>query len=260
MARHPDRARSDTSPKPEFRPARNPPQRLRLIHRRYTHSEYPYYNGAGRADAPNRSPPRARFMLIAIEGCLGSGKSTVAVGLSALRGSAPLLEDFESNPFLRAFYADPTSNATETEFAFLLLHFHQLKNHFETVSRSEVVADFHLGKDLIYADLNLQDSRAKRMFDEMYDFFLEKTPRPSLMIFLSTPTDLLLKRIRARRRDFELEADPEYYAAVNSAYELFFEQYTGNKLRIPMDEWDFVQDATLFGRLSLLVDRSLEIK
>lgn len=199
-------------------------------------------------------------MFIAIEGCLGSGKSTVAVGLAALRGSAPLLEDFESNPFLRAFYADPTSNATETEFAFLLLHFHQLKSHFETVSGSEVIADFHLGKDLIYADLNLQDVRAKRLFGEMYDFCLEKTPHPSLMIFLSTPTDLVLKRIRHRRRDFEVETDPEYYAAVNSAYELFFERYAGNKLRIPMDEWDFVQEASLFGRLSLLVDQALEIK
>src|ERR1035437_4700187 len=101
-------------------------------------------------------------MLIAIEGCVGAGKSTVVKGLAAFRSSKLLLEDFESNPFLRAFYEDPVGNAVETEFAFLFLHFHQLKGQVEAASRSEVIADFHLGKDLLYADLNLKDMRAKR--------------------------------------------------------------------------------------------------
>ena len=98
-------------------------------------------------------------MLIVIEGCVGAGKSTVAQGLAACRTSKLLLEDFERNPFLRAFYENPVENATETEFAFLLLHFHQLKNQAEAASGSEVVTDFHLGKDLLYADLNLKDNR-----------------------------------------------------------------------------------------------------
>src|SRR3954463_11266017 len=124
-------------------------------------------------------------MLIVVEGCVGAGKSTVAEGLAAFRRSALLLEDFESNPFLRAFYDDPVGNATETEFAFLLLHFHQLKSQAGNALRSEVVADFHLGKDLLYADLNLKDTRLKRLFAELYDVCMENTPRPALMIFLS---------------------------------------------------------------------------
>src|SRR5207244_1516825 len=95
--------------------------------------------------------------LIVIEGCVGSGKSTVAKGLAACRSSQLLLEDFETIPFLRAFYEDPVGNATETEFAFLLLHFHQLKSQADVALRSEVITDFHLGKDLLYADLNLKD-------------------------------------------------------------------------------------------------------
>jgi deoxyadenosine/deoxycytidine kinase len=83
-------------------------------------------------------------MLIVIEGCVGAGKSTVARGLAVHRSSKLLLENFEINPFLRAFYEDPAGNATETEFAFLLLHFHQLKSQADTVSESEIIADFHL--------------------------------------------------------------------------------------------------------------------
>jgi len=199
-------------------------------------------------------------MLIVIEGCVGAGKSTVAQGLAACRTSKLLLEDFERNPFLRAFYENPVENATETEFAFLLLHFHQLKNQAEAASGSEVVTDFHLGKDLLYADLNLKDNRLKRLFTELYDVCVEKTPRPALMIFLSATTDLLVERIRARRRDFELEIDPAYYGLVNAAYEEYFTRYPGKKLRIPMDEWDFVKAPELYKRLASLVDGELKSK
>lgn len=199
-------------------------------------------------------------MLIVVEGCVGAGKSTVAKGLAAFRESTLLLEDFESNPFLRAFYDDPVGNATETEFAFLLLHFHQLKNQAGTASKSEVVADFHLGKDILYADLNLKDNCLNRLFKELYDLCIEKTPRPGLMIFLSATTDLLVQRIRARKRDYELEIDPAYYGLVNAAYEEYFTRYPRKKLRIPMDEWDFVKNPELYKQLASLVDGELNSK
>lgn len=197
-------------------------------------------------------------MYIAIEGCLGAGKSTVAKGLADYRGSKLLLEDFESNPFLRAFYEDPIANATETEFAFLLLHFHQLKNQVDSAQRSEVIADFHLGKDLLYADLNLNDRRAKRLFIELYELCLETTPRPGLMVFLSASTKLLLERIQARKRDFEMRIDTGYYAAVNATYEEFFKRYPGKKMRVEMDEWDFAKNKTLYKELSILIDREMD--
>ncbi len=54
-----------------------------------------------------------------------------------------------------------------------------------------------------------------------------------------------------------MEIDAGYYASVNSAYEEFFSSYSGKKLSIPMDEWNFVGDPSLFDKLSLLVDREL---
>jgi deoxyguanosine kinase len=197
-------------------------------------------------------------MLIVVEGCVGAGKSTVAKGLAAMRGSTLLVENFEINPFLRAFYKNPVENATETEFAFLLLHFHQLKSHFDAALAREVIADFHLGKDILYAALNLQDARTRLLFRKLYDLLLERTPPPGLMIFLSASTDLLVERIRSRKRDFELEIDPTYYASVNKAYEEFFKHYSGKKLRVPMNEWDFVKDPAFYQRLSSLVDGALD--
>lgn len=199
-------------------------------------------------------------MLIAIEGCFGAGKSTVAKGLAHCRNSGLLLEDFESNPFLRAFYENPTGNVLETEFSFLLLHFHQLKTLVGASPNSEVISDFHLGKDLLYADLNFKDVRAKRLFRELYELCLEKAAEPGLMIYLSATTDLLVERIRSRNRDFESQIDFAYCAAVNVAYEEFFKRYPGKKLRLEMNEWNFVRDERLYKRLASLVDKELGIK
>jgi deoxyguanosine kinase len=199
-------------------------------------------------------------MFIAIEGCFGVGKTTVANGLALRRNSKVLLEDFESNPFLRSFYENPVENAFETEFAFLLQHFHQLKGEIHIVEKSEVIADFHLGKDILYADLNLGDSRAKHLFGELYQLCMGKVPRPGLLIFLSATTELLVERIRSRKRDFESQVDFKYCDAVNTAYEELFRQHPGKKLRVEMDEWDFVKDETLYERLATLVDRELDTK
>jgi deoxyguanosine kinase len=198
-------------------------------------------------------------MFIAIEGCIGAGKTTVAQGLASHRKSASLLERFDENPFLKSFYDDPIENALETEFSFLLLHFHQLKGLSSAPVSSETIADFHLGKDLIYADLNLKDNRALRLFRALYDLCSENTPHPDLLVFLSIGTELLIKRIQSRMREFELKAELSYYAVVNQAYEEFFEKYTGPKLRIPMDEWDFVHNVGLYGKLDALIADKLRL-
>lgn len=196
-------------------------------------------------------------MLVVVEGCIGAGKTTIASNLAAHRKSEVLLESFESNPFLPAFYQDPVAHATETEFTFLLLHFHQLKNHTETVLKRELISDFHLGKDLLYANLNLGDTRTHRIFGELYEVLVEQLPKPMLMICLSASTELLLDRIRQRSRDIELKTEPAYFARINAAYEDFFARYAGPKLKIPMDEWDFVRTPDLYQKLSLLVDEQL---
>ena len=142
-------------------------------------------------------------MLIAIEGCLGVGKSTVAKGLATFRGSEALLEEFEKHPFLRAFYEDPIGTATETEFAFLLLHYHQLKEHARRIAEKEVISDFHLGKDLIYADLNLSRADVGGVFVDLFKICAGEIPAPALLILLSVSDELLIERIRRRARDFE---------------------------------------------------------
>lgn len=195
-------------------------------------------------------------MLIAIEGCIGAGKSTIAKGLAEYRKSDLLLERFEEHPFLKLFYGNPSETATETEIAFLLLHYSQLRS-LNCSAQREIVADFHLSKDLLYAELNLTDSRAKTGFLQLYEFFAERVPSPTLLVYLSARTDLILERIRQRDRDFEAAVDPAYYARVNDAYDKLFVRYPGKKLSIPMEKWDFVKRPVLYQQLSALIDSQL---
>lgn len=171
-----------------------------------------------------------------------------------------MLEDFESNPFLKPFYLNPGENALEVEFTFLLLHSHQLKAVASTIASAscEMVADFHLWKDLIYADLNLTDRRHLEIFKELHKVLSERTAMPSVMIMLSASTELILERIARRSREYEQRVNPEYFARLNDAYQMAFEQYQGRKLCVSMDNWDFVTDTSLFQKLSILVDQTLE--
>lgn len=193
-------------------------------------------------------------MFIAVDGCVGVGKSTVAKGLAAYRKSEVLFESFEKNPFLEAFYEDPAAHATETEFTFLCLHFHQLRTCAEVASRSELITDFHLGKDLLFAKLNLKDPRLLRLFRELHQLMEEQVSKPTVLVCLSASTELLTTRIRDRKRRFELQADSSYYAQLNEEYERFFDRCKGPKLRISMDEWDFIQTPSLYRKLSEQID------
>jgi deoxyadenosine/deoxycytidine kinase len=195
-------------------------------------------------------------MLIAVEGCIGSGKTTVATGLARYRKCQVLLEAFELNPFLMKFYEDPRRYALETEFAFLLVHYHQLRTQHKDRGQ-ECVADFTFIKDLIYANLNLDDPHANLVFHRLFGLLSGELPPPELLICLHAPDALVLSRIHKRCRTFELSIEPEYYARLNSAYHEFFAQYSGPKLDIKMNEWDFEEDHNLFARLSEMIDKRL---
>lgn len=196
-------------------------------------------------------------MFIALDGCVGAGKSTVARGLAAHRNSTVLLEQFEQNPFLPLFYENPARYATETEFMFLLLHYHQLKPLVSEMDEHELISDFHLGKDLIYAELNFGDQETLRHFNALYAFLNAQLPRPDLLIGLSASTDLIVDRIRKRNRRSELQVEPSYYGRINSGYETFFDSYPGRKMILSMDQWDFVAKPDLYENLSTMIDAEL---
>lgn len=189
---------------------------------------------------------------IAIEGCIGVGKTTLATKLAAFRKSALVLEEFEKNPFLEAFYRNPTANVFETEMQFLLLHYHQLKTLSGSVQES--ITDFTFAKDLVFGDLNFRMESEKKIFVQLYEFLLSRLSAPDFVIYLKGSDDLIIDRIRKRNRSIEQTIDVEYYKRLKRAYDEAFLHNAINVHVIDADQFDCLNDPMALGKISSLID------
>jgi deoxyadenosine/deoxycytidine kinase len=199
-----------------------------------------------------------KMRLIAIEGCVGAGKTTLAQGLAAFRGTHLLLEDFSAVPFLEEFHLDPVGCALETEFSFLLQHYHQLR--IAARSGGEFIADFTFAKDLVFADMNMTDTDERSIFVELFRVLEKRLFPVALTVFISASDELILRRIQERGRPFETALEPAYYRQLNSKYHDFFATYSDTLLRVEADKLDFVADPRLFSWLSSEIDNRLQIE
>jgi deoxyadenosine/deoxycytidine kinase len=151
--------------------------------------------------------------IVEIAGGIASGKTTLARSLAA-EGFKPVFEAFESNPFLRLFYADPARVAFETEVSFMLLHAAQALEA-ATLGTTHV-ADFSLLLDAAYADTTLQ-GRQRNLALEVLDTVRTTLPRPVAIVLLECPAEEELRRIRRRGRDFEVSIELAYLDRVGEA-------------------------------------------
>ena len=91
------------------------------------------------------------YNYIAIEGNIGSGKTTLAKMLSAEFNTKLILEQFEDNSFLPKFYKDPDKYAFPLELSFLAERFQQLRTQLvqKELFTNGIVADYFISKSLI---------------------------------------------------------------------------------------------------------------
>jgi deoxyguanosine kinase len=161
---------------------------------------------------------------IAIEGPIGVGKTTLACELAKRLGARTLLEEFEGNPFLRAFYRDRSRAAFQTQVYFLLARYKQQEalRQTELFSRA-TVSDYLFAKDRIFAYLNLSEPELQ-LYERIYALLRPRLLSPDMVIFLQAPPEVLLRRLR-RRGEAEAPADISYLEAVVRAYSDFFHTY-----------------------------------
>ena len=159
---------------------------------------------------------------VAVEGVLGAGKTTVARILAERIGGHALLEDVEANPFLSEFYRAPKHFVLETELAFVLIHYHQLrKAECDGLFNGPVIGDFLFEKDRLFAEVNLS-GEDRDMFLALYASLSPRVRRPSAVIYLTASTSFLMSRIRSRGREMELSVEEEYLSRLEGAYRHFF--------------------------------------
>jgi deoxyadenosine/deoxycytidine kinase len=169
---------------------------------------------------------------IAVEGCIGVGKTTLARNIAQLFNYDMLLEQPEENPFLERFYRDPKSTALPTQLFFLFQRANQLQNlRQDDIFEPVRVADFLIDKDQLFARVTLDDDEFN-IYRQVYDKLVINAPHPDLVIYLQAPLDVLLERIRQRGISAEQRISADYLKALNDAYTEFFHFYDGAPLLI----------------------------
>jgi len=180
------------------------------------------------------SSARLQFRYIVIEGPIGAGKTALAERLGTRLDATVVLEEGE-NPFLADFYGDRPGAALQAQLFYLLnRHRQQTSLRQADLFSQTTICDYLFDKDKIFAYLNLDDNELF-IYQRLYDLLAREVPPPDLVLYLQAPTDVLLRRLRARHADPDaaaLEPDPEYLRELNEAYHHFFFHYNATPLLV----------------------------
>jgi deoxyadenosine/deoxycytidine kinase len=180
------------------------------------------------------SSARLQFRYIVIEGPIGAGKTALAERIGTRLDATVVLEEGD-NPFLADFYADRPGAALQAQLFYLLNRHRQQTSLRQADLFSQItICDYLFDKDKIFAYLNLDDNELF-IYQRLYDLLAREVPPPDLVLYLQAPTDVLLRRVRARHADPDAGAflpDPEYLRELNEAYHHFFFHYNATPLLV----------------------------
>ena len=158
----------------------------------------------------DRSGLFSQLQLIAIEGNIGAGKTT----LSKMEMSF-LADRYQQ-------FMDDTSQ------------FDLFKNF--------MVSDYDIFKSLIFAKVTLQKEEYN-LYRKVFSFMYKEVKKPEIYLYLYQNTERLLANIKKRGRDYEQNIDPVYLEKINRGYLDFIKSHPNqNSIILDMGELDFVHN------------------
>ena len=204
------------------------------------------------------NPLSSPSAIIAVEGPIGAGKTSLTRRLANHINASLLLENAEENPFLPRFYRDPKRYALSTQLFFLFQRSAQISELKQPDLFSQpVVTDFLLDKDPLFARLTLDDDEY-HLYQTIYQQLQLQSPRPDLVIYLQAKPAILMERIRKRAIAHEAQISTEYLNRLADSYARYFHQYdVAPLLIVNCEHFNFVDNEQDFMRL---VDRISAMK
>lgn len=185
--------------------------------------------------------------VIAVEGNIGVGKTSLARLLARSLEARLVEERVEDNPFLDRFYEDSGAFAFQTQLVFLMNRYKQQlalaqKELFDNLT----IVDYIFAKDKIFAHVNLSDDELA-LYNRVAAELEQKLVRPELVIYLQASSDVLFERILRRGRSSERTISKDYLDTLNDAFNHFFFNLTGTPLLVVnTDDMDFVNNEKHF--------------
>ncbi len=185
-----------------------------------------------------------KFNYIAIEGNIGSGKTSLAKKISDDYNAKLVLERFADNAFLPKFYEDKERYAFTLEMSFLADRYHQLSDGIAQFDlfKNFIVSDYFIFKSLIFAQVTLPKEEYN-LYRKMFDILYKEISKPDIYVYLYQKTQRLLDNIKKRGREYEQNIEPDYLDSIHRGYLNFIKTREHlNTLIIDVSELDFVNN------------------
>lgn len=188
------------------------------------------YSRVDRVGACQSLPDSAR--LIAVEGPIGVGKTTLCNRLAADFNGRLMLENYQENPFLKDFFEAPEKTALATQLHFLTSRACQLQQLNQVdLFQQRTFSDYVFEKSDWFSRLSLQGDEYD-LWLSLYTHMSAGLPCPDLVIYLQAPVSVLLERIAMRGRSFERAVRPEFLEALSALMAEHFRHYSGTVLTV----------------------------
>lgn len=174
--------------------------------------------------------------LLAFEGNIGVGKTSLAQKIALDYGVPKLLENFTQNPYLEKFYDQPKRFALPLENHFLEDRFRQFRDFNQKIG----AADHSFFKSLIFAQINLSKTDFHD-FKQNYKHLSAQLEVPQKIVLLHKPIEELLLQIKSRGRSYEQNITTEYLEKIELGYQDFLNSgETIPPMSIDLTNLDFV--------------------
>lgn len=200
------------------------------------------------------------YRYIAIEGNIGSGKTTLAHQLAAHYNAQLVLEAFQDNPFLEKFYKEPERYAFPLELSFLADRYQQLKNTLpqQDLFAQGIVSDYIFPKTKLFARNNLNDTEFE-LFARIADMLKLELAKPDLLIYLHCAVPKLQENIKKRGRSFEQNIQDNYLENLDAAYQTFLNTEQIRTLIVDVNQVD-LREPFYFQQLLKALDETADFQ
>ncbi len=185
---------------------------------------------------------------IIVEGMTASGKSTIVNLLSERLGFKVMPEEFrDSLDLLNRFHHEKEKWAFPMQLNFLVTRFAQ---YLCASEENKYILDRSVFGDKVYALMYYRDKYFKDSqlgcYLTLYDSLLRYVKPPKLLILVRCEFDEIMRRIKLRGRQDEIDAGIEYWRALYDAYMPFLDfmknelQGEFNYLELDLSNPDFI--------------------
>ena len=186
----------------------------------------------------------SKYNYIAIEGNIGSGKTSLSKLISSDFNTKLMLERFIDNPFLAKFYEKPKDYAFKLEMSFLADRYQQTSEDLSQLNffSQNIISDYDIHKSLIFSKINL-NSDEYNLYRKLFYSLYKSIVKPDLIIFLNQTIENLKINIQKRGRHYESTISEDYLRKINQSYSEFFKSRPDLNVKfVDVSEMDFVMN------------------